>query len=557
MGGARQPVRLGELLVQAGHVTEEQVERALGVQQLGGGRLGSILVNLKFCTEAQIRDLLGRQMGVDVVELGRVDPDAEALERVPKHLIRKYEVVPISLDGDHLTLAMMDPYNLAALDDIKFATGVGRITAVTCTEDDFRRFLEEKLQTQTVIEEILDAQIEVVEAAESDEQAPIIKLCRYLLLEAINRRASDIHIEPYETYFRVRMRIDGRLMTLLTPPQRLHAPMVGRFKVMAEMDISKRRVPQDGALSIRHADETVHYRVSTLPTVYGEKCVIRLLKKDRGLLHLDTIGFTDPELHLVRRMLRMPQGIILVTGPTGSGKTTTLHAGLYDINDPEVNIVTLEDPVEASIEGINHVKVNPRGGVTFASGLKSILRQDPDVVFIGEMRDPEVASIAVKAALTGHLVLSTLHTNSAAESLTRLQDMGIPPYLVASSLVLVIAQRLLRRNCLHCERAYTATKQECAEFQLTPARLETAGLRKATGCEACNNTGFRGRLPAYEILRIDPTVRDMIRQGESASGIVDHARKCGMHTLFEAGLQHALRGKTTLDEVRRVCAGAY
>ena len=579
-GQPKRRLRLGERLVKAGYVSEEQVDRALAVQKMGGGRLGSVLVNLKFCTEAHIRQVLAEQLGVQVVQLANFAPDPQVLELLPTRMVRKYEVVPIRMEGETLWVAMMDPYNLTAIDDIRFATGCKKLMIVTCTEDDFRQFLDDNLQTQCLIEEILKggefynraieslSSVEVHAPTSDDEeddevihdltlagsQAPIITLCNFLLVEAIKRRASDIHVEPYENHFRVRMRTDGRLHTILTPPQRLHGPMICRFKILAEMDISTRRIPQDGHIAIQYQQETVHYRVSTIPTVYGEKCVIRLLKKDNVLMSLDKIGFEPHELALLKRTVRRPQGLILVTGPTGSGKTTTLHASLQEINDAEVNIVTLEDPVEASIVGINHVKVNNTGGVTFESGLKSILRQDPDVVFIGEMRDPAVSAIAVKAALTGHLVMSTLHTNSAAESLTRLADMGVPPYLLASSLLMVIAQRLVRRVCPVCARPHKATEEQIKEHDLTPEQLESATLRRGQGCGACMDTGFRGRLAVYEILNVNAAMRDLIRVQAPARDILELARaEVGTLLLNEAALKKALAGDTTLDEVSRVC----
>lgn len=571
----KRKLRLGELLVQDGVVTEDMVQRALAVQKMGGGRLGSVLVNLKFCTEQQIQAALTRQLaGVEVVELTDFTPDEAVLELIPRDLVRKYEAVPVQKEGDTVYVAMMDPYNLTAIDDIRFCTGARKLVVMTCTEGAFKAFVKEHLETQSLIEEILeggDFYDKAISSVDSDdvapvpededevvhdirlagEQPPIITLCNFLLVESIRRGASDIHVEPYETYFRIRLRIDGRLQTLLTPPQRLHLPMVTRFKVIAEMDIAKRRIPQDGHIALLYRGETCHYRVSTLPTVYGEKCVIRLLKKNAALASVDTLGFEPDELKAYKRALQSPQGIVLVTGPTGSGKTTTLHAGLSHINDPEVNIVTLEDPVEASLAGINHVQINEAGGVTFASGLRSILRQDPDVVFVGEMRDPEVSAIAVKAALTGHLVLSTLHTNSAAESLTRLADMGVPRYLMANALVMVVAQRLLRKVCDACAEPHTPSDEEFEELRLTPETIAASNLRAGKGCEGCYDTGYRGRIAVYEILRVTRAIRTQIREDASVDDIVSTAREEGMSLLFESGLARALEGKTTLAEVRR------
>ena len=576
---ARKRKRLGELLVEAGVIKDKDVERALAVQKMGGGRLGSILLNLRLCTEEQIRDALARQLGVEIVELAKFEPDERLLKLLPIELVRKYEVLPIKReDDDTLWVAMLDPYNLTALDDVRFATGCKRLVVVSCTEEEFNRFMEEHFATQSMIKEIMDggefydkvlsSVIDGdVSALESDddslselriagEQAPIITLCNFLLVESVQRRASDVHVEPYETYFRIRFRIDGRLHTLLTPPQRLHTPMIARIKVMASMDISQRRAPQDGHVTINYAGETVHYRVSTLPTVYGEKCVIRLLKKDDTLHQLDRIGFSPEELRTIQRGIRSPQGIILVTGPTGSGKTTTLHAGLNEINEPDVNIVTIEDPVEATIAGINHVQINELAGVSFATALRSILRQDPDVVFVGEMRDREVAAIAVKGALTGHLVLSTLHTNSAIESLLRLEDMELPPYLIANALIMIVAQRLVRTVCPVCSEPYAPTPAEIGEFQISDEQLMGASMRKGAGCEVCMNSGYRGRSAVYEILDINNEIRQLVRQQAPGEQIIRAASEAGMRFLYEVGIEAALKGKTTLDEVRRVLSDA-
>lgn len=575
----KRKLRLGELLVKAGVVDDDAVQRALAVQKMGGGRLGSVLVKLKLCTEEQIQGALSEQLDVDVVELTKFEPEPGVLGLIPRALVRKYEAIPLRKEGTTVWVAMMDPYNLTAIDDIRFCTGAGKLVVMTCTESAFKSFVKEHLETQVLIDEIMeggdfyekaigsiDGEDEPSRRSQDSEdneivhdlriageQPPIITLCNFLLVESINRGASDIHVEPYETYFRVRLRIDGRLQTLLTPPQRLHSPMITRFKVIADMDIAKRRIPQDGHIGITFQGETCHYRVSTLPTVYGEKCVIRLLKKSAALASVDSLGFSEADLKAYKRALHAPQGIVLVTGPTGSGKTTTLHAGLSAINDPEVNIVTLEDPVEASLSGVNHVQVHEAAGVTFSSGLRSILRQDPDVVFVGEMRDPEVSAIAVKAALTGHLVLSTLHTNSAAESLTRLADMGVARYLLANALTMVVAQRLLRRVCESCAEPYTPTESEVEALSLSDDDIQSGTFRigAGKGCTACYETGYKGRVAVYEILRVTRPVRTAIRNEASVDEIVDIARGEGMTLLFEAGVKRALSGETTVKEVER------
>jgi type IV pilus assembly protein PilB len=565
-------LRLGEVLVRAGVCDEHAIKRALAVQQMGGGRLGAILVNLRLCTEPQIRSALSEQLGIEVVDLQGFKPDNAVLGLLPREMIRKYEAIPLRREGNTFHVALKDPYNLTAIDDIRFHTGC-HIVVNICTETEFARFLEEHLASASLMDEILEGgrfyerAIQTVEperhadAADNPqmthelriagEQAPIVTLCNFLLVESISRRASDIHIEPYESYFRVRLRIDGALQTLITPPQRLHGAMITRLKIMADMDIAKRRCPQDGHIGINYQGEICHFRVSTLPTVYGEKCVIRLLKKDAGLQSIDSIGFAPQELDHFRKALRLPQGIILVTGPTGSGKTTTLHAGLAHINDTELNIVTLEDPVEASIPGINHVQINVPAGVTFASGLRSILRQDPDVVFVGEMRDEEVSQIAVKAALTGHLVLSTLHTNSAAESMMRLVDLGIPAYLLANALVMIIAQRLMRKVCTSCSKPRAPTAEDRCTFDLDDATWASAKLREAKGCSNCHDSGYRGRIAVYEVMRVTSEMRILIRSGATVEQILECARTQGFRGLYESGLAKALAGETTLAEVTK------
>jgi type IV pilus assembly protein PilB len=583
---ARRAVRprlLGEVLMAAGVTDAAGIARAMEVQKQSGGRLGSVLVSLGLCSEQEIREALHDQLGIEVLDLGALEPDREALDLLPLEMIRRYEVIPLKLENGQLWVAMMDPYNLAAIDDIRFSTGRSRLVITTCTEGDFRRFITHHLETRTVIDEILagedfyrralefvgngleaaavalQGEEEETPSAEqvhdlqlASEQSPIVVLCNFIFIEAIHRRASDIHIEPYEAFLRVRIRVDGQLRTLLTPPKRLLGAILTRLKVMSGLDIANRRTPQDGHLAVRSEGEVEHFRVSTLPTAYGEKCVVRLLKRDPALLSIDQIGFAAEELAVLKAVLHAPQGLVLVTGPTGSGKTTTLHAGLSFINHGEINIVTLEDPVEVSLPGVNHVPIRERGGVTFASGLRSILRQDPDVIFVGEMRDSEVCSIALRAALTGHLVLSTLHTNSAVESLTRLDDMEVPPYLLAATLLLVVAQRLVRRICPQCAEPATAAPEDAAALGLTAEQLATARPRRGRGCPRCLQTGYRGRFAVYEMLRVNGAIRELIRRRAPVAEILNAARQAGWRSLLEAGTERALRGDTTFAEVRRV-----
>jgi len=575
----RYPLTLSEILVLDGVITEEHIARALIIQESTGGTLGQTLFDLGYCADPQVRETLSRQMGVNVIDLSDFSPSEELLELIPTEVIRKYELIPIKLENNRLQIAMTDPYNITAMAEVKSFTHYKNLEVVACDDSDYTWFQENFLEIQTVFEEILRGSefydkalkalsVEGVEEVVTEEvspdevqfavdQAPTITLCNFLLVEAIKRRASDLHIEPYEEFFRLRLRIDGRLQTLLTPPKQLYLPIISRIKVMCDMDITKTRVPQDGHISIRYQGDHIDYRVSTLPTIFGEKCVIRVLKKQFSLMDLDKIGFDSKTISIVKRIIRRPQGLVLVTGPTGSGKTTTLHSALNEINDVEMNIVTLEDPCETSIAGINHVQIHERGGVSFSSGLRSILRQDPDVVFVGEMRDKEVSQITIRAALTGHLVMSTLHTNSAGETLTRLVDLGIPGYLLCTGLLLIIAQRLVRLNCNRCAVPYKPTPSEIKEFRLTPEMLEGATLRKGPGCPNCRNSGYRGRTAVYEVLEIDEEIREMIRVEAPASGIVKHARSRGMQTIFEAGVDKALAGVTTLGELRRVLSDVH
>ena len=573
--GARSAKRLGELLVNAGIVERRGLERALDVQQMGGGRIGAILVNLQLCTEAQIREALGQQLQVEVIELDDFRPEAAVLDLLPLDGIRRYEAIPLRRVDDTLHVALIDPYNAAALDDIRQLSGCSRLVVATCTERAFNAFLSERLETQSLMQQIFeegdfyqravhslgdedaptsptDSHGKVAPINLEQRQAPVITLCNFLLVQAIRRKASDIHLEPYERFVRIRLRVDGHLHTLLSPPKRLHAPTVSRLKVMAEMDIAKKMVPQDGHIAVNHGRDTFHFRVSTLPTVFGEKCVVRLLEREHSLSSLSALGMDAGDLRFANAAFMASQGLILATGPTGSGKTTTLHAGLSLTNQQAINIVTLEDPVESTIPGVNHVQINERSGLSFASGLRSVLRQDPDVVFVGEMRDREVADIAIKAALTGHLVLSTLHTNGAVESLIRLEDMGVPRYLVADGLLAIIAQRLLRRICPECAEPDTPAAETLEALAPVLGAGQKAKLRRGRGCQYCMQSGYRGRVAVYEIMRGTDQLRELIREGASVREVSAHAQAEGMTLLYDAGLQKVAQGVTTLGEVRRV-----
>jgi len=571
-------MHLGEFLVKAGVLQSRDIEKALGIQKVKGGRIGSILVSLNLCTEEAIRKALREQLDVEVVDLRQLKPDPTLFELLSIDLMRKHQVIPLRREGSKLWIAMLDPYNLVAIDDIRFKTDSSRLVVTICTETDFKRFVGEHLETGRAFEDVLrggEFYNQAIKSLQTDEdfqelldeqatpllvhklkvassESPIVTLCNFFLLEAIRWQASDIHIEPYENTLRVRLRVDGHLRTILSPPKKLAAAIVARIKVMSEMDITLRRVPQDGHLSVTYEGEVHHFRVSTIPTYYGEKCVIRLLKNNAQTAALEQLELSPADLAILKKKLKLPQGLILVTGPTGSGKTTTVHAGLNFISSEYVNIVTLEDPVESTFFGINHVPVNRQCSVTFASGLRSILRQDPDVIFVGEMRDPEVAGIAMQAAQTGHLVLSTLHTNSAGESIERLGDMGIPAYLIASSLQLVIAQRLVRRVCEDCAEPYTLTNEEIRMLGLGPDELAEATPRHGLGCKTCMGSGYRGRTAVFEFLPVSQEIRELIRQQASPPTILAAARSLGTKPLVESGVEKVLRGETTPAEIRRV-----
>jgi type IV pilus assembly protein PilB len=561
--------RLGEQLVRARLITPGQLQEALDHQRSHGGRLGSVLVTLGFLDEKVLGAQLGRQLGLEVCEVESINPPPEVLALFPEHLIRRYEVVPLSYENRHLVVGMTDPANVAAVDDVRFATGCRSLEVRLITEGTFRRFLNTRFATAMLLDAIasdpslqaqgvgLGPELDTLGREEDGQlddhgdDPPVVRLVNFLLLNAIERRASDIHVEPYETFFRVRYRVDGRLFTVLTPPVRLHRPVISRLKILAGMDISVRRKPQDGHIGLTVGKDLVHFRASVLPTTYGEKAVLRLLKKEAHLADLAQLGFTPDQVELVKKTIRLPQGLVLVTGPTGSGKTTTLHAMLNLINEPETNIVTVEDPVESTIPGINHVQVEERGGVTFASALRSILRQDPDVVFVGEMRDEEVAGIAIKAALTGHLVLSTLHTNGVVETFNRLIDMKLEPFLLASCLRLVLAQRLLRRLCPHCSEQAPITQALVKEFKLTRDQVATAHHRVARGCPRCMDTGYRGRVAVYESIVPDATIAEILRSGGEEGALRRAAEAMKVVWMYQAGIARALAGETTFDEVRR------
>jgi len=549
---------LGQRLVVSGLISSEQLATALRYQRIHGGRLGSLLVSLNFIKESVIEGRLGQRIGLNACEIDSLAPTPKVLAMIPEPMMRRYLAIPLRTNAGQLIVGMVNPNDQVGIGALSFVSGqeleVERISAST-----FKRFVETRFASEAFQEEneyLRSNQAAFIttldpEDEEDDEVASeVVGLVDFIIDNAVQRRASDIHIEPYDTFFRIRFRVDGTLYNFMAPTMELCRPLVSRLKVLGRMDISERRKPQDGQMRTEVRGQEIDFRISTLPTVYGEKCVIRLLRREAHLADLSRLGFRPDQSEDVAKAARLLQGLVLVTGPTGSGKTTTLHAILNYINEPDINIVTLEDPVEAMIPGVNHVTIREKGGVNFADGLRSILRQDPDVIFIGEMRDAEVAKIAIKAALTGHLVLSTLHTNGVVETFSRLIDMGLDTYLLASSIQLVLAQRLLRRLCRDCSIPDPIPRELVEEFTLTREQVASAVHRSSRGCPRCMNTGYRGRVAAFESLRPSEDIRRILRKGGDEQQLKDATGS--LVTLREAAIARALAGETSFEEVRRL-----
>jgi type IV pilus assembly protein PilB len=572
-----QPVsrRLGDLLVAEGLISSEQLQRALGEQKGSNEKLGSILVRLGMVNEDSLIGFLSRQYGVPSITLSQLDIDPEVTRLIPAQIARKYEVLPVKRAGNTLTLAMADPTNVFALDDISFMTNL-QVVPVVASQGAIRKAIERIYETQvSAISEVISAmevesghmevleseaegtasKLDVFELKEATEEAPVVRLVNLILSDAIKRGASDVHLEPFEKVFRVRYRIDGVLHEMMTPPKRLEPAVLSRVKIMSSLDIAERRLPQDGRIKLRFANREIDLRVSTLPTIFGEKIVMRILDKEALTLDLSKLGFDAWGMEQFSKAIRSPYGMVLITGPTGSGKTTTLYSAIHTINSPDINIMTAEDPVEYNLKGINQVQINEEIGRTFASALRSFLRQDPDVILVGETRDLETAQIAIRAALTGHLVLSTLHTNDAPSTVARLIDMGIPPFLVSSSLLLIVAQRLARRVCQHCKIPYEVEEESLAAYGHLPRSSGKLTLYRGKGCEECNFTGLRGRVAIYEVLPVTQEIRDLILRSAPSSEIAAVASQQGVKTLREAGLLKVIEGVATVEEILRVTLG--
>jgi len=568
------PLKIGEFLQKANLINQEQLERALEEQKSSGGRIGEHLIRLGYVTEEDILDCLSQQYGVPSINLHHFEIDEAIIRLIPADVARKYQFIPVSKTGATLTVAMADPTNVFAMDDITFITGY-RVEPVVASEEALREAIDKYYGTthamelkkvmedlQTVEEsslEVLDDDGEdiadITDLEASADEAPVVRLVNLILTDALKRAASDIHIEPYEKTYRVRMRIDGVLYEVMNPPMKLKEAIASRLKILSKLDIAEKRLPQDGRIKIKMKFQgklkELDFRVSTIPTLFGEKIVMRLLDKDNLMLDMTKLGFEKSSLKNFEEAIFRPYGMVLVTGPTGSGKTNTLYSAIQRINTPEVNIMTAEDPVEFQLPGINQVQMKESIGLNFASALRSFLRQDPNIVLVGEIRDFETAEIAIKAALTGHLVLSTLHTNDAPSTINRLMNMGIEPFLVATSLNMIVAQRLIRRICQQCKQEEDVPVQALLNIGFSETEAPNVQLYKGRGCDACNNRGYKGRVGLYEVMEVSEDVRELILSGASAVELRRKALEEGMIGLRQSGLQKIRDGVTTIEEVVR------
>jgi len=569
--------KLGEILIKEKIITPEQLKQALEFQKTSGGRLGNALVKLNFLSDDEVTAVLSRQYGVPSINLAYFEVDPNVIKLIPLETAMKYQVLPLSRVGSSLTVAMVDPTNVFAMDDIKFMTGFNIepvVASETAIMDAIKKHygtvedIERKKELEEIVSFIDEGQTESVELEAEDEstlnlaqlekaaeEAPVIKLVNYILTDAVKRGASDIHMEPYEKEYRVRFRVDGMLQTVMNPPNKLRDAIISRIKIMAKLDISEKRLPQDGRIMIKMMHngkkKQLDFRVSVLPTLHGEKVVMRLLDKENLRLDMTKLGFEPESLAKFQKAIFKPYGMVLVTGPTGSGKTNTLYSSIAQLNKPDTNIVTAEDPVEFQLPGINQVQMKEQIGLNFAAALRSFLRQDPNIILVGEIRDFETAEIAIKAALTGHLVLSTLHTNDAPSTISRLMNMGIEPFLVATSVHLIVAQRLGRRVCNDCKVQEDVSPQVLIDAGFTPEEARTVKIYKGQGCPNCNNRGYKGRVGLYEVLEITDEIRELILVGASALEIKRKAIEQGMISLRRSGLLKVAQGITTLEEVIR------
>ena len=573
--------KLGETLLKENLITPQQLKEALDYQRVNGGRLASTLVKLSMLSDEEVTAVLSKQYGVPSVNLDLFEVDPTAVALVPQETAERYAILPLSRVGATLTLAMVDPTNVFAIDDIKFMTGLSVEPVVvsetaltnslkkyygTSREMELAKVMEDLVAESTAMPDYGDDvdQLEVEEADEEidlenlekmSEDAPVVKLVNVILVDALRRAASDIHIEPYEKEFRVRFRMDGVLYNIMSPPMKMRDALTSRLKIMARLDIAEKRLPQDGRIKIRvrldNRSRELDFRVSTLPTIFGEKMVLRLLDKENLRLDMTQLGFEPQSLDKFKRNIARPYGMVLVTGPTGSGKTSTLYSAIQSLNTPETNIMTAEDPVEFNLPGINQVQMKESIGLNFAAALRSFLRQDPNIILVGEIRDFETAEIAVKAALTGHLVLSTLHTNDAPSTISRLMNMGIEPFLVATSVNLIQAQRLVRRICKECKVEVHTPEEALIDVGFHASDVMDLKTFKGAGCGTCNGTGYKGRVGLYEVMEVTEELRELILVGASGLELRRKAIEEGMLTLRMSGLEKIRQGMTTVEEVVR------
>ncbi len=560
--------RLGQLLVRENLITLEQLEKAVEEQKASGGRLGASLTKLGFIDENELSNFVSKQYGVPSINLEEHEIDPELVNLIPEDLAQKYQIIPVNRSGSTLIIATADPSNLSAADAIQFRTGY-RVELMVASEKAIKSALEkhyDATETMTeVMEDFDDTGIEVVEEDEelsiselekSTEEAPVVKLVNRFMADALSKEASDIHLEPYENFFRIRYRIDGMLYEISRPPLKIRDAITSRIKIMAQLNIAERRLPQDGKIRLKmgKGGEPMDFRVSVLPTLFGEKVVLRLLGKESLQQDMGKLGFDAEQVAIFDNAIKQPYGMVLVTGPSGCGKTTTLYSAISELNEIDTNISTAEDPVEYNIYGINQVHMRDAIGLNFASSLRSFLRQDPDIIMVGEIRDFETVEIAIKAALTGHLVLSTLHTNDAPSTITRLLNMGVEPFLVASSILLICSQRLVRKVCSECKEPFDIPTKALIDIGVPPEEATKHAWYKGKGCDRCNNTGYKGRVAVFETMAMSRQIKGAVLSGASTGEIRRTAMDQGMKTLRLSAIDKMKEGITTMEEVLRVTA---
>jgi type IV pilus assembly protein PilB len=553
--------KLGEILVKDNLISQKDLETALKRQEEDGVSLGHVLVEMGLASEWEIAAALGKQLNVPFITLSHYEIDPKVLQSIPEDIVKKYQIVPVDKTGDSLTVALSDPSNIYLLDELRILTK-SQIIPVISFESDIieaihKYYMKDDNHYEEMLKDITEQQLEVMkedpDAEEDDDlsinvdDAPVIQLVNLIISEAIKARASDIHVEPLEKSLRLRYRIDGVLQEMTPPPKKFQNAIISRIKILSEVDIAERRLPQDGRFKVKIQNRPIDFRVSVCPTAFGEKVVMRILDRSQLLLNLTDLGFEADAFKIFDEHIHKPWGMVLVTGPTGSGKSTTLYCALHSINDPKKNVLTIEDPIEYQLKGINQVQAKPEIGLTFAEGLRCFLRQDPDVILVGEVRDLETAEVAIKAALTGHLVLSTLHTNDAPSSITRLINMGVEPFLVTASVNLLAAQRLVRRICENCKDVYKPSQELVQALGITPD--PSVKFYRGFGCDRCHHTGYRGRIAIYEVLPLTDHIRDLILEGISSSQLKRIAIENGMISLRQAGIKKVLDSMTTIEEV--------